>query len=187
MQYFFFPLCIFSALRQGLPPAPERKNSRAGFHFSVVSSPGKWKAAGKTGPFFFLPSAFGGRGPGPPACAPVGNPVSLRITALGPPSGAFPARPLPFIPNPAPFLGGVRVGRRRTGRRGGFFRRVSSRSAGKTVRPAAGQVLLLPAGEEGAFCASGPGQRLLNSFSPESPFFLPPKKGFSGCALLYLL
>lgn len=114
-------------------------------------------------------------------------PVSLRITAPGPPSGAFPARPLPFIPNPAPFLGGVRVGRRRTGRRGGFFRRVSSRSAGKTVRPEAGQVLLLPAGEEGAFCASGPGQRLLNSFSPESPFFLPLKKGFSGCALLYLL
>lgn len=129
----------------------------------------------------------GSRGPRPPACAPVGKLISLRITAPGPPSGAFSARTLPFIPNPAPFLGGVRVGRRRTGRRGGFFHWICSCSVGKTVHPGVGQVLLFPVGEEGAFCASGLGERLLNSFSPESPFSLPPKKGFSACALLYLL
>lgn len=183
---FLSSLYIFHS-PAGAPTGSGEEEQPGRFPFFCRFIPRKMEGRWKDRPFFFLPSAFGGRGPGPPACAPVGNPVSLRITALGPPSGAFPARPLPFIPNPAPFLGGVRVGRRRTGRRDGFFRRVSSRSAGKTVRPEAGQVLLLPAGEEGAFCASGPGQRLLNSFSPESPFFLPPKKGFSGCALLYLL
>lgn len=171
----------------GVPTGSGEEEQPGRFPFSCHFIPREMEGRWKDRPFFFLPSAFGGRGPGPPACAPVGEPVSLRITAPGPPSGAFPARPLPFIPNPAPFLGGVRVGRRWTGRRSGFFRRVCSCSAGKTVRPGAGQVLLLPAGEEGAFCASGPGQRLLNSFSPEFPFFLPPKKGFSACALLYLL
>lgn len=99
MQYFFFPLCIFSALRQGLPPAPERKNSRAGFHFSVVSSPGKWKAAGKTGPSFSsrlplgagvpglrpallwgIPSPFGSQPQGlPPGRSPQGPSLLFRI------------------------------------------------------------------------------------------------------------
>lgn len=64
MQYFFFPLCIFSALRQGLPPAPGRKNSQAGFHFPVISSPGKWKAAGKTGPSFSSRLPLGAGVPG---------------------------------------------------------------------------------------------------------------------------
>lgn len=115
----------------------------------------------------------------PPVCLwGQGSRASLR---------GVPRKAPPFYSESRPIPGRGPGGKARTGRRGGFFRRVSSRSAGKTVRPEAGQVLLLPAGEEGAFCASGPGQRLLNSFSPESPFFFPPKKGFSGCALLYLL
>lgn len=186
MQYFFFPLCIFSVLRQGLPPAPGRKNRRAGFHFSVVSSPGKWKAAGKTGPSFSSRLPLGAGVPGlQPALlwgARLPSDHSPRASLRG-----VPRKAPPFYSESRPIPGRGPGGKARTGRRGGFFRRVCSCSAGKTVRPEAGQVLLLPAGEEGAFCASGPGQRLLNSFSPESPFSLPPKKGFSACALLYLL